>query len=116
MNIPDTRFPQIGETWLYHDADNPLIEKVVILDTLLHPDWGNYTLYQLVGVPFSTSPPHCMNERVFIQLYTPAEDKTCDPSPPENSSSTTSSHKPQPWYSGLQRLWKSLTSFYSKPW
>lgn len=108
---PDQRFPQVGETWQYTTE-----EKVRILDVLYHPDWGNYILYSLLGVSFDISPPHCMNERVFIQLYFPAEELLCDPFLTENSSSIISSQPQPPWYSGLAKLWKSVTQFYSKPW
>ena len=112
--IHDSRFPRVGETWRSF-SDGPFCETVVILDTMLHPDWGNYTLYQIARLEYP-SKPICTHETIFISLYYPIEEETCTPSPSENSSCITSSQPRQPWYSALQRLWRSLTSFYSKPW
>lgn len=112
--IYDSRFPRIGETWRSF-SDGPFCEAVVILDTLFHPDWGNYTLYQIAQREYP-SKPICTHETIFIQLYYPVEETSCDPSPNENSSCTTSSQLRQPWYTALLARWSRIISFFKPPW
>jgi hypothetical protein len=117
-DIHETRSLAVGQTDSGRVARDGCCERVIILEILHHPDWGNYLLYRPVTEVerYYIPPPYCMSESYFLSLYPLLEESPCNPSHTENSSCTTSSHRPLPWYTALRERCSRVISFFRPPW
>lgn len=90
--------------------DSTILERVVVVSTVIFPQYGKFILYKQIDWPDSGQPlAHCCHEDTFRQLYSP-QDESCETQAQENSSSRISLPRPQPWYTALVRRWLSAIS------
>lgn len=111
-------YPHIADnTVWYAVVDSAILERVVVIGSVIFPNHGKYILYRFIDWPenLPRPHPHCLHESTFLSLYTPQE-APCENTPSEKSSSKISLPRPLPWYTALLVRWEKVTSPLRKSW
>ena len=114
--MPET--PKSNTVW-YTIDDSTILTRVVVMHTIILPEFGRYIIHRRVDWPPSpTAPPLITHEDIFRKIYVPQDQEfsPCETLPSESFSFKTSSQPRQPWYSGLVKLWKELAQKPNNSW